>query len=141
MLPIICTNAKITPRYSLIASVCAIFLFFNHSVNAAWYDTNWGYRAKVTILSTQVDGSGSHSDFPVLITEADFGGAHGIWSNVDKADGGDIRATVGETTEIPLEVVSFDAAGKTMEIFVRVSSLSTSANTDIYLYYGSTAAQ
>lgn len=104
-----------------------------------WFDSNWTYRAKVTIDSTKVDGD--LTDYPVFLRLADFGSGHGIWGNV-KTDGSDLRVTTSdETTEVPIEVVDIDTTAKTGEVYFKASgTLSSSADTDFWVYYGNSGA-
>ena len=91
---------------------------------------DWAYRKKITIDHTKVDAS--LTDFPVLISITD--------SNLrDDAqdDGDDIKFTASDgTTQLDHEIENF--AGDTGELvaWVRVPILSSSTDTNIYMYYG-----
>lgn len=104
-----------------------------------WYDNSWGYRLKVTVQSSKVDAD--LTDFPVYVNLSDIGSGHGFWTNV-KSDGGDIRITKSdETTEVAREVVAIDTTGKTGEIhFLADGTLSSSSNTEYWIYYGNAGA-
>ncbi|MEX0617092.1 MAG: DUF2341 domain-containing protein [Candidatus Woykebacteria bacterium] len=114
---------------------------------ANWYDTDWQFRKKLTVNYSQVNSTGllptdpavgSHSDFPVYVNLADLGS--GFFSNV-QSDGGDIVVTSGDgTSKLYRELVSIDAGSNTGELWFRAPSLSTSANTELYIYYGNSAA-
>lgn len=74
--------------------------------------------------------TGSHTDFPVLLKEADFpagakdGGANSILNG-----GGDLRAytSSAKTTQLPLEVVTFVAGGTPdIEVYVKIPTAATS---------------
>jgi len=94
-----------------------------------WFDTNWQFRKQITINSAQV--ASALTDFPVLfsVTDTDL--------SVAQADGDDILFTAGDgVTPLSHEIESWnDATGK-LAAWVKVPSLSSTTNTDIYIYYG-----
>ena len=99
-----------------------------------WYNANWQYRKKITIDNTRVSGTGSHSNFPVLIdiSDADL-------SSEAQADGDDILFTSSDgTTKINHEIEDYTTGD--LRAWVKVTSVSTSADTDIYMYYGYSSA-
>ncbi len=74
------------------------------------FPDGWGRKQKITIQSTQVVGSGSHSDLPVLVTldhldteVVDAG------SNSALNGGGDIRFSTDSagSTQLACEIVDF----------------------------------
>lgn len=102
----------------------------------AWYNASWGYRVKVTVQSSQVDGN--LTDYPVYVALSDL--PAGFHTNVN-SDGSDIRVTTSdETTECPREVVTYDSSGDTGELHFKAPSVSSSSNTDFYIYYGNSGA-
>jgi hypothetical protein len=105
----------------------------------AWFDPNWIYRTKITIDSTKVDAS--LTDFPIFFDLADIGTGHGFWSNV-KSDGADIRITKSDgTSEVAREVTGIDTGAETGEVhFSADGTLSSSSDTDYYVYYGNAIA-
>jgi len=102
-----------------------------------WYNSSWTYRQKITIDSTKV--SADLTDFPVYVDLADLGAD--FFSNVN-TDGSDIRVTKSDgTTEVPREVVSIDTSGSTGELHFKADgTLSSSTDTDFYIYYGNASA-
>lgn len=109
-------------------------------------------RVKLTVQNGQVSGSGTHSDFPVLITRDNLPDeiCSPTDSNRAQSLGGDIRAGVDQdcNTQLPIEIVSFeydtsDGAGNAnIEIWVKLD-LNTASDTDFYLGYntsGTTSA-
>lgn len=86
-------------------------------------------RKKITILASQV--SGTSTDFPVLIshTDADL-------QSTCQADGDDIYFTDAAGTTIPHELESYNGATGAIVAWVKVPSVSSSGNTDIYMVYG-----
>ena len=113
------------------------------------FPTGWNRKAPLVIQNGQVSGSGSHTNFPVLLTEDNFPSeifdADG--SNPAQNGGGDLRFSSDSagTTQLPVEVVSFvtdnDPANGTAEIWVKVASVSTSADTTIYVWYNTAGTE
>lgn len=103
----------------------------------AWL-SGWTYRKKLVIDQTKVDGT--LSDFPVLIklststglTSADVSdifdtlGADSLKIAVTAADG---------TTQCYVEVERWDNANELAWLWVKVPSISSSVDTDLYLYF------
>ena len=102
----------------------------------AWYDPSWGYRSKITIDNTKV--AGDETDFPVLITEDNL--PAGFWTNVDTQGDDIVLTSDDEETKLKRELVNIDTGGETLELYVKVPSLASSADTDLYLYYGNAGA-
>lgn len=101
-----------------------------------WYNSNWNYRKKVTVDKTKLGGE-DQSDFPVYGNLANLGAD--FFSHV-KADGGDIVVTLSdETTKLKRELVSINVGSSIGELHFKAPSLSASADTDFYVYYGNAA--
>lgn len=105
-----------------------------------WYDANWLYRKKITIDNTKV--TANLSDFPVLInrTDADWkdtaNGGH-----VGQSDGGDILFTSSDgTSKLDHEIERYTPSTGELIAWVEVPTLSASADTKIYIYYGNAVA-
>ncbi|MFB3106100.1 MAG: DUF2341 domain-containing protein, partial [Pseudomonadales bacterium] len=98
---------------------------------AAWYDNNWPYRTKITIDFTKV--TANLTNFPVLInlaTDAE------LMANA-RADGFDILFTDDdETTKLDHERELYVSATGELVAWVRIPSLPSTVNKDIYMYYG-----
>ena len=105
-----------------------------------WYNTAWTYRKKITVDNTKVDAN--QTDFPVYVDLADLGAD--FFANVESSggdDGGDIRVTTfNGTTELPRQVVGIDVGSETGELHFEADFLSSTVNTDFYIYYGNAAA-
>ncbi|HMA78205.1 MAG TPA: LamG-like jellyroll fold domain-containing protein, partial [Candidatus Paceibacterota bacterium] len=100
-------------------------------------DDTHAYRIPVTIQASQV--ASSLSDFPVYVDLSLLGGH--FFSNV-ASDGSDIRVTTDDgRTEIAREVVSIDTGSGTGELHFNAPSISDSANTTFYVYYGAAGEQ
>jgi hypothetical protein len=98
--------------------------------------SDWTYRKKITIQSSQVDAT--LTDFPVYLDLADLGSD--FFSGV-KSDGSDIRiAAANGTTELARDVVGIDTGLETGELHFKAPSLSSSTDTDFYIYYGNAVA-
>jgi hypothetical protein len=93
-----------------------------------WYDSAWPYRKKITLQSSQVPGD--LSNFPVLfsISDSDL-------SSDAQSDGDDILFTGSDgKTKLSHEIEDYSSG--TLIAWVKVTSLSSSTNTEIYMYYG-----
>jgi hypothetical protein len=105
---------------------------FGSSVSGAG-DVNhdkWPYRKKITINASKV--TGDLSNFPALvsITDSDLR---------DKArhNGYDIYFTSSDgTTKLDHEIEKFNSHTGELVAWVEIQSLSSSSNTEIYMYYG-----
>ncbi len=102
----------------------------------AWL-TGWTYRQKLGINGDAYIGS-NITDFTVSVnapsSNTDF------WVNV-LSSGNDVRFTAADgSTLLKFEIESFDSTGDDAWYNVKVPTLSSSVNTDIYLYYGNAGA-
>jgi len=99
--------------------------------NPGWYDTAWAYRKKITIHSFQV--AANLSDFPVLVSYA----SESDLANDAQNNGDDILFTAAdETTKLSHEIEKFNGATGELVAWVKIPSLSSTTNTEIYMYYG-----
>lgn len=105
------------------------------------FPTGWGRRCSITIDYTKIPGS--LTDFPVLLTKdtlpSEMFDADGSYPALN--GGGDIRFSSDSAgaTQLACEIVSFvtdnNPANGSAEIWVKVPSVSSSANTVIYVWY------
>lgn len=103
---------------------------------SSWYNTLWQYRIPITIDQTRVDDD--LTNFPVYVNLADLGDA--FWSGVS-GTGADIRVTTSDgSTEVPFELVTIATTTRSGELYFRANSVSSTTNTQFYLYYSNTAA-
>ena len=119
----------------LLGLVSSVFLFPIEEVEAAgWYNSDWGYRVKVTVLAAKVDAD--LTDYPIYVDLSNL--PAGFHTNVNQTDARDIRVTTSDgATELPREVVVYDSATDTGELHIKYSgTLSSTVDTDIYIYYG-----
>ncbi|MDD1662761.1 MAG: DUF2341 domain-containing protein, partial [Methanomicrobiales archaeon] len=98
-----------------------------------WYDCAWGYRKNITIDHAKV--SGDQANFPVLISLS----SDSDLSSHAQANGNDILFTTDNgVTKISHEIESY--SGGTLVAWVNVSSLSSTTDTTIMMYYGNSGA-
>ncbi|OGF27175.1 hypothetical protein A2303_06340 [Candidatus Falkowbacteria bacterium RIFOXYB2_FULL_47_14] len=116
----------------LIASAAGIYFFFfagTETVKASWWNDSWLYRKALTINHAQV--AGDLVDFPVLVlrTDSDF---------IGKAqdDGGDFVFTLNNGTVLKHEIESYASSTGALVAWVKMPALSSTADADIFLYYG-----
>jgi hypothetical protein len=91
--------------------------------------TGWSYRKEITVPAAQV-GSGGVSDFPCLISvnDADFA--------VAQTDGDDFTVTLSDgETQLKSGIDYWDGSS-VLVMWFKAPSLSSSAATTFYLYYG-----
>ena len=104
------------------------------STASDWYDSNWSYRKEITIDNTKVDDD--LTDFPILVstTSADL-------SSKAQSDGDDILFTSSNgTTKLSHEIERYSSSTGELIAWVKVPSLSSSTDTDLYMYYGNAGA-
>ncbi|MFN0059451.1 MAG: DUF2341 domain-containing protein, partial [Planctomycetota bacterium] len=103
----------------------------------SWYSSSWNFRKAITIDYTKVGSTGApHTDFPVLIsvTDSDL-------SADAQSDGDDILFTSSNgTTKLDHEIEKYTSGTGALIAWVRISSLSATSNTVLYMYYGNGAA-
>lgn len=82
-------------------------------------------------------GGSALSNFPALITAAALPSDIFDSTNGAQTDGGDIRFSSDSagTTELAFEIVEWDKAGNSAQIWVKIPSLSASSPSDIYIWW------
>lgn len=116
--------------------LCILLLTANQALA---YDSAWTKRIPITIEASQVDAD--LTDFPVYLDLSDFDGT-GLFANAN-SNGSDLRVVKSDgTTEVPIELVSYDAgATNGGELHFKASgTLSSTVNGTFYLYYGNSGA-
>jgi len=99
-----------------------------------WY-CGWNYRKNITIDKSKVPSD--QTNFPVLIS---------LGSDADlaaraRSDGYDILFTASDgTTKLKHEIESYTSGSGALVAWVKIPSVSSSANTTILMYYGNAAA-
>jgi hypothetical protein len=98
--------------------------------------TRAAHRQKITIDHTLI--AGDLADFRVLITDAVV--QPNLFAHA-RSDGADIVVTAGdETTRLKRELVTYDAMAGELELYVKIPSLSSVTDAEVYVYYGNSAA-
>jgi Domain of unknown function (DUF2341) len=102
----------------------------------AWHHPSWLHRQRITIDHTRA--ADDLADFPVLITGAIV---HASLFTHARSDGADTVITAGdETSRLKRELVTYDAVARELELYVRIPSLASLTDTEIYIYYGNAGA-
>jgi len=105
-----------------------------YSTACDWYDTDWGYRQKITV-SKDMTLNTDQADFPLLVK---IPVGNQVFAKA-QSSGQDILFTLSDrTTKLYHEIEKFDTAAGSEELvaWVRIPQLSTSTDTVIYMYYG-----
>ena len=136
-----------TGGYTVTASVSGVtstasFQLTNIAPGQNWYNTAWNSRKPITINSAQVSGGSSLANFPLLFSVTDpnlatvaNGGGTG------KSDGSDILFTASDgLTKLNHQLESYNPSTGQITAWVQVPSVSATANTLIYVYYGNASA-
>lgn len=101
-----------------------------------WYASAWAFRKKITINRSQVSGTSTLLNFPVLISVADSE----IKASANTS-GSDLLFTAADgTTKLSYELESYDQSSGQIVAWVRVPSISAASDTFIYLYYGNSGS-
>lgn len=100
-----------------------------------WYNDSWQYRQALSIKANKVAANENDYVLTVIVPAA-----NSVFSKA-KADGSDILFTSSDkTTKLNHEVEQFVPASKIGIFRVKVPSISTIADTNIYMYYGNASA-
>ncbi|MTI89591.1 MAG: DUF2341 domain-containing protein [Balneolaceae bacterium] len=114
--------------------IVAVFLLIPEIITAQV--SGYSYRKKFVIDAADV--TSNLTDFPVLVslTDTDFRStANG--GRVENSNGYDIVFTSSDgSTQLNHEMEAYDASTGEIRFWVRFSSLSSSSNTEFYIYYG-----
>jgi hypothetical protein len=104
--------------------------------NSNWWNTSWPYRKLITIDHTQVNSP--LTNFPVLIyrsSDADV-------ATKAQINGQDILFILysDNTTKLNHEIESYSTADGNLVAWVNVTSVSSTADTKLWMYYGNSGA-
>ena len=101
----------------------------------SWYNPSWTYRKAITINHTKVYGA--LTTFPVLV---DLGSDANLAAHA-QANGNDILFTSSDgVTKLNDEIESYNSSTGALVAWVQAPSLSTTADTTIYMYFGNASA-
>jgi hypothetical protein len=107
---------------------------FTVTVTQPWYNNTWLYRKTITIDHTKVGAN--LTNFPLLVSVADAGLAANAQST-----GNDILFTASDgVTKLNHQIESYTSGTGTLVAWVDVTSVSSTVNTVVYLYYGNASA-
>ena len=116
-----------------LSGVKNVTLWYRYSSgNSSWWNCSWKYRKLITINASQV--AGHLSNFPVLIRRsADTGLA-----SKAQDDGDDICFIkyADNSTKYSHELERFDGTTGELWAWVNITSLSNTADTKLWMYYG-----
>jgi len=109
-----------------------------------WFDSNYGYRKKLTIDDALVSGASNLSNFPILVSYTDADLKHvgeASPGQVENTNGYDIIFADSSHTPAQLdhEIESYTASSGEIVMWVRIPTLSFNTPTDIYIYYGNSS--
>jgi len=107
----------------------ATYHFTTEAEPAVWWDANWFYRKLITIDHTNV--AGNLINFPVIIDIVDTD-----VKNSSQSNGDDIVFTDYYGNQLNHEIELYDDGTGELVCWVNVTSLSSTQNTLLYMYYG-----
>lgn len=101
-----------------------------------WYSTSLKSRVRLTIDADKIDGD--LINFPVYVDLSDM---PDHFFKHTQGDGSDIVVTSGDgSTKLNRELVSIDTGAKTGQMHFLASSVSSTTDTDFYIYYNGPAS-
>jgi hypothetical protein len=106
------------------------FSFKTELQSSIWWDSNWLYRKEIAINHTKV--TADLTNFPVLInfpSDADL-------ASKAQDDGDDLVFTDYYGNQLNHEIELFNGSSGQLVAWVNVTSLSSTVDTVLYLYYG-----
>ena len=115
----------------------ALILTINSSQAVAQWLAGYTYKGKLTIKGSEICGTGTLTNFPVLVTLSGDVFKSAPAGLVVHPNGFDIAFTAGDqTTILNHEIESYNGTTGSYSAWVNVPSLTASVDTDIYFYYG-----
>ena len=115
-------------------SLTSTFQVLNGTEECAWYHPDWKSRNKITIHNEKVPANAT--DFPFM-----FYGRDVDFKSLAQADGDDFLFTASDkVTKLDHEIESYDQSRGELTAWVKIPSLSSIEDTEIYIYYGNNAA-
>ncbi len=121
----------------IISTLLLNSLAYNVKQANAWFNSNYLFRKQITIDHTKVSGGADLSNFPVLISMTDVNlktAANG--GHVQNSSGFDIIFVASDdVTQLNHEIENYVATTGEIEMWVKIPTLSASADTIIYIYY------
>lgn len=129
-------------EYNNQSSPATFYTVSSQQTKSTWYDSPWTYRKPLVIDHNKVSGSSALTNFPVLVSITDndlkFTGSGG---RVASSTGADILFTASDgLTKLDHEIEYYSSTTGQLIAWVRIPSLSPTADTNLYMYFGNTAA-
>jgi hypothetical protein len=108
----------------------------------SWYNSSWLYRKPISISKSRLAATSTpYLNFPVLISTTNVElKSTGNGGRVGKSDGTDIVFVDSSGSKLSHEIEKYDATTGQLVAWVKISSLPTTEDTTIYMYYGNAAA-
>jgi MSHA biogenesis protein MshQ len=104
-------------------------------IATGWYDTDWDYRKQITIDASHV--TSDLTEFPVLVYLASDSD---LAANA-RGDAFDILFTAADgTTKLSHEIQDFDGGTGELVAWVKVPLLSSTVNTNLFMYFGNSGS-
>jgi len=128
--PYIVTYSPFTITATGASGLDNVTLWYKYSIdNSTWWNSSFTYRKKITINSSQVVTD--LVNFPILINLTDTN-----LTTKAQNDGDDIAFTNATGTKLSHEIENYNSSTGELSAWVNVTSLSSSVDTVLYLYYG-----
>ena len=111
-------------------------------ISLSFTSGSYDYWRSITVDNTKVSGSGSHTDFPMLVSlTEDYLKSTANGGKVENADGYDIIFTSDDAGENQLshEIEKYDPATGEFIAWVEIPTLSATADTVIYMFYSNSS--
>jgi len=106
------------------------YMFTTEAQPAPWWNTGWSYRREITIGHSKVDED--LTNFPVLISRV----SDSDLASHAQSDGDDIAFTDYAGDQLAHEIEIYNSTSGELVAWVNVTSLSSSVDTVLYMYYG-----
>jgi hypothetical protein len=101
------------------------------TVQPSWYDLGWGYRKRITVNHTRVQANLTAFSVLISLTSDSDLASHA------QSNGNDILFTSSNgVTKLSHEIEKYTSSNGELVAWVKVPSLSSSVDTDLYMYYG-----
>jgi hypothetical protein len=126
------TSAKV----SAITPISTLTYYPNsyNIVSGNWYDLSWAYRKRIIINHAQVQAN--LTAFPILINQI----SDSDLVNHAQTSGNDILFTSSDgVTKLSHEIEKYVSSTGALVAWVKVPILSSSVDTELYMYYGNPA--
>jgi len=99
--------------------------------------SSWAFKKLITIDSDSV--AATQSNFPVLVSVTDVDLKDSDNGGPIQPDGDDILFKATDGTKLSHEIEEYDGSTGKLIAWVKIPSLSSSTDTEFYLYYGNTS--